>query len=74
MRLEVRKSGGPVCEKCGATELIVTGTNLTLEKDLLAVFQAEVPRWRFRKRRWYKQLHAEVERATGELRDLTRLA
>ena len=74
MRIEIRKSGGHACETCGATELIFAPVaNANLEKDLLALFQSEVPRYRPIKRRWYKKLVAEVERATGELRDLTKL-
>lgn len=55
MRVEIRKSGDPTCEHCGATELIMlpNGTplerdikklldeeNAKLERDILAVFEA----------------------------------
>lgn len=39
MKIEVRKSGGPVCEHCGATELVVSPrSNEALEADLVALF------------------------------------
>ena len=73
MRIELRKSGGETCERCGEHDLLyVPALNQHLEADLLEHFNQEVPSWRFLKRRRFAHFSREVERVTGELRMKTR--
>lgn len=41
MRVEIRKSGGPTCETCGATDLVLLPTGTPLERDIQALLREE---------------------------------
>lgn len=41
MRVEIRKSGGPACEHCGATELVLLQNGTPLERDIHALLNEE---------------------------------
>ena len=74
MRIEIRKSGDHRCTVCGSYKLLYTpALNQHFERDLLEFFQQDIPRWRLLKKRRFAHFAREVERVTGELRDLTRL-
>jgi hypothetical protein len=75
MRYEVRKSGGAVCQTCGATDLVVTAhTAEDLVHDVTETMAAIQPaRWRLLARRratHLSRIHAE---AVERLRKLTYL-
>jgi hypothetical protein len=73
VRIELRKSGGEACDKCGATELLyVPALAEHLEADLAGHFAQEIPSWRWLKRRRFAHFTREVERVSGELRAKTR--
>lgn len=75
MQYEVRKSGGPTCDACGATELIKTARSSDeLVHDITATIGSLQPsRWRIVARRranHLARLHAET---VEQLRKLTYL-
>jgi hypothetical protein len=46
MQIELRKSGGPACEKCGATEVILSPlTNEAVVEEIAPVLEREAARF-----------------------------
>lgn len=75
MRYEVRKTGGPACPSCGATELVLDARNATeLTADVAAYLEGLTPPWwRPFARRRLKQLAALHAEAAERLRKHTYL-
>lgn len=62
-----------MCETCGSTEVLhQPELNRYLERDLKALFEDKIPRWRWLKRRAYVSMIDHIDRVCAELRDETR--
>lgn len=73
MRIEIRKSGGVTCGKCGAHELLyVPALAQNLEADVRELFLKDVSRWRPLRRRRQQQVVRALHKAADELRSKTR--
>ena len=73
MRIELRKSGGDTCHKCGAHELLYTpALNEHLEADVRAYLLQDVAHWRVLRRRQLVRFAGELDRLILVLRNKTR--
>lgn len=76
MRVELRKSGGPVCQTCGSYPLIAIlrspdADPEPLLRELPGLFPAP-PWWRPSRRKWHRQMVAVLEGVETELLDAGR--